>query len=248
MRDKDCLPIGTGNDNPTLDSRLYKVDFQYGYRTSLAANTIAKTRFTQIDDEGNCHILFQVIIDHRTNGKQILQQDAFIMTRMGTHRQRETTIGWKFLVNTWKDQSTTWISLKDIKEAYPVQAAECAVQVWITEESAFAWRAPHTLKKRNRIITKVKSKYWLRTHKFGKRIPKSVKEAREIDAKNGNTYVWDAILKEMKNDHPTFDVWEKSKDDIPPGYQQVQCHLIFDVKMGENLRWKVRFVAEGHTT
>jgi Reverse transcriptase (RNA-dependent DNA polymerase) len=36
--------------------------------------------------------------------------------------------------------------------------------------------------------------------------------------------------------------------DIPPGYQQIKCHLIFDIKMGENFRRKARFVAGGHTT
>ncbi|KAI2511667.1 Reverse transcriptase (RNA-dependent DNA polymerase) [Fragilaria crotonensis] len=247
MRDKDGLPIGTANDNPILDSRLYEVEFQDGYKTSLAANAIAENLFAQIDDEGNRHVLFQEIIDHRTNGKQTLQQDAFITTRTGTQRRRETTIGWELLVQ-WKDQSTTWVSLKDMKEAYPVQSAEYATQARIAEEPAFAWWAPHTLKKRNRIIAKVKSKYWIRTHKFGIRIPKSVKEAREIDAENGNTYWWDAILKEMKNVRPAFEVWEKTKEDLPPGYQQIKCHLIFDVKMGENFRRKARFVAGGHTT
>ena len=38
MRDKDGLPIGTANDNPILDSRMYEVEFQDGYNTSLAAN------------------------------------------------------------------------------------------------------------------------------------------------------------------------------------------------------------------
>jgi hypothetical protein len=75
-----------------------------------------------------------------------------------------------------------------------------------------------------------------------------VKEAREINAENGSTYWWDSILKEMKNVRPAFEVWEKSKDDIPPGYQQIKCHLIFDIKMGENFRQKARFVAGGHTT
>jgi hypothetical protein len=75
-----------------------------------------------------------------------------------------------------------------------------------------------------------------------------VKEAREINAENGSTYWWDSILEEMKNVRPAFEVWEKSKDDIPPGYQQIKCHLIFDIKMGENFRQKARFVAGGHTT
>ena len=41
---------------------------------------------------------------------------------------------------------------------------------------------------------------------------------------------------------------EKSEGEIPVGYQQVKCHLVFDVKMGENFRRKARFVAGGHTT
>ena len=47
---------------------------------------------------------------------------------------------------------------------------------------------------------------------------------------------------------PAFEAWEKSEDEISIGYQQVKCHLIFDVKMGENFRRKARFVAGGHTT
>ena len=65
---------------------------------------------------------------------------------------------------------------------------------------------------------------------------------------NGNTFWRDAIVKEMKNVRPAFEVWEKSADDIPPGYQQIKCHLVFDVKMGENFRRKARFVAGGHAT
>ena len=155
MRDKDGLPIGTANNNPILDSRLYELKFQDGYRASLAANAIADNLFEQIDDEGNRHVLFQEIIDHCTNGKQSLQQDAFITTQSGTQRRRETTVGWE-LLEQWKDLSTIWISLKDVKEAYPVQSAEYATQAPIAEEPAFAWWAPHTLKKRNRIIAKVK--------------------------------------------------------------------------------------------
>ena len=148
----------------------------------------------------------------------------------------------------WKDSSTTWVSLKDMKEAYPIQTAKYAVQARIAEEPAFAWWVSYTLKKRNRVIAKVKSKYWIRTHKFGIKIPKTVEEARRFDAENGNTFWWDAILKEMKNVRPAFEVWEKSAGDIPPGFQQIKCHLIFDIKMGENFRRKARFVAGGHTT
>jgi hypothetical protein len=145
-------------------------------------------------------------------------------------------------------EALTWIALKDLKESYPVQLAEYAVITRISEEPAFAWWVPFTLRKRNRILSKVKSKYWVRTHKFGIKIPKNALEARALDLENGDTLWWDAICKEMRNVRPAFEVWDKDRNEIPVGYQEVKCHLIFDVKMGENFRRKARFVAGGHTT
>jgi hypothetical protein len=46
-----------------------------------------------------------------------------------------------------------------------------------------------------------------------------------------------------------FEAWVKPLDEIPIGYQDVCCHLILGVKMGENFCRKARFVASGgHTT
>ena len=113
-----------------------------------------------------------------------------------------------------------------------MQLSEYAVASKITDEPAFAWWVPFTLRKRDRIISKIKSKYWVRTHKFGIKIPKNLKEAIAFDLENGDTLWWDAICKEMRNVRPAFEVWDKSVADLPPGYQEVKCHLIFDVKMG----------------
>ena len=66
------------------------------------------------------------------------------------------------------------------ENAYPVQLAEYAHQKQILKEPAFIWWVSHALK---RIISKTKSKYWTRTHKFGVRIPHSVDEALELDIK-----------------------------------------------------------------
>ena len=86
LRDKDGLPIGTANDNPILDTRVYEVEFPDGHKASLAANVIAENLFSQIDDEGNCHVMLDEIIGHRTNSKEIKQQDAHIVNRSGTRR------------------------------------------------------------------------------------------------------------------------------------------------------------------
>ena len=53
---------------------------------------------------------------------------------------------------------------------------------------------------------------------------------------------------EMKNVRPAFEVFEGQKSDIPIGYQEIKCHMIFDVKLGENFRRKARLVGGGHTT
>jgi hypothetical protein len=68
-----------------------------------------------------------------------------------------------------------------------VQLAEYATQKRIAGEPAFALWIPHVLQKRNQIIAKLKTKYWVRTHKFGIKIPKTVKEAKAIDKVNDNT-------------------------------------------------------------
>ena len=138
LRDANGLPIGTAHDNPILDSRMYEVEYQDGHKLAMAANAIAQNLFAQVDAEGNRHVLFDEIIDHRTDGKEVKQQDAFLTTRSGTRQCRETTIGWEILVQ-WKDQSTSWIALKDMKDSFPVQLAEYSLRARISQEPAFAW-------------------------------------------------------------------------------------------------------------
>ena len=132
----------------------------------------------------------------------------------GIRQRRETTAGWEMLVQ-WKNGSTTWFSLKDMKKSYPVQVAEYCVHSWISAEPEFAWWVPYVLKKRNRIIAKVKSKYWKRTHKFGIQVTKSVQEAQRIDEQNGDTLWWDSICKEMANVRVAFEEFEGDKKPAP---------------------------------
>ena len=97
---------------------------------------------------------------------------------------------------------------------------------------------------RNFTKSKTKSKYWQRTHKFGIRIPKSAREAQAIDAENGDMLWWDAIMKEMRNVRPAFEKSEKSKKDLPVGYQKIKCHFVFDIKGertsgGKHIWWQM---------
>ena len=52
----------------------------------------------------------------------------------------------------------------------------------------------------------------------------------------------------MKNIIPDFEVWYKDILDLPAGYQNITCHMIFDVKMCKKFRRKAWFVAGRHNT
>ena len=186
LKDAHGNPIGTANDNPILDTRMYEVQFADGYKQAMTANVIAENMFANVDEEGHRHLLLDSIIDFRKTKNAIRKEDAFITSSSGTKRRKETTRGWEILIQ-WKDGSTTWSKLKDVKDSYPVELAEFAVQNGIDDEPAFAWWTSYVLKKKSRIISKIKSKYWDRTHKYGIRLPKTVKEAIEIDNAKGNT-------------------------------------------------------------
>ena len=68
------------------------------------------------------------------------------------HR-RETTKGVEVLVQ-WKDERTTWVTLKDMKNSYPLQMAKYAVQQCIVGDPVLAWWIQHVLDKLNHIIGK----------------------------------------------------------------------------------------------
>ena len=138
LKDANGLPIGLANENPILDTRMYEVQYLDGEKASLVANNIAENLFAQIDDEGNCQVLMDEIIGHQSNEHAVKQQDAFITTKTGTKRRKETTKGWELLIR-WKDGGTDWIALKDIKESFSVQVAEYAISARISGEPAFAW-------------------------------------------------------------------------------------------------------------
>jgi hypothetical protein len=118
---------------------------------------------------------------------------------------KRTTKGW-FLLVEWKDGSSQWVPLTDLKESYPVQVAEYAHNNKIASEPAFAWWTPYVLRKRDRIIKKVKQGYRQRTHKFGIEVPRSVPDALAIDHKTGTDFWLKSIEKEMRNVRAAFDV------------------------------------------
>jgi hypothetical protein len=244
--DYNGRPIGKESNNPITDTRLYEVEFIDGTTETMSANIIAQNILSQVDEEGHRQLMMDEITDHRSTDEAVREEDAFYITESGLRRRRNTTKGWEVCIQ-WKDGSSNWVALKDVKNTYPVELAEYAVANQIHNRPAFAWWVPYTLRKRKAILKKIKSKYWQRTHKYGVLIPKSVKQAYEIDEANGDTVWRDAINKEMPKIVNAVAVHDGDPSELI-GYQQISGHIIFDVKLGENFRRKARFVADGHKT
>jgi hypothetical protein len=71
-------------------------------------------------------------------------------------------------------------------------------------------------------------------------VPRSIKEAIEIDKENGNMLWIDAIKLEMKNVRVVFEEYD-SEFNLLLGCTQITGHIVLDVKLGENFRRKARY-------
>ena len=144
-RDADGELRGLANNNPILDTRTYEVEFPDGQVTEYAANVIAEDMWSQCDIEGNQMLLMQAITDYKTDGHAVAHADRYI-TVAGRQHLRKTTKGWHLCVQ-WKDGTTSWERLADVKESNPVEMAEYAVAQGIDHEHALPG-GYHTLSRR----------------------------------------------------------------------------------------------------
>jgi hypothetical protein len=95
----------------------------------------------------------------------------------------------------WKDGTTSWEHLVDIRESNPVEVAEYAVAKSVLDPPVFGWWAPHVLNKQSRMIADVTKLYHRRTHKFGIEVPKIWDECVRLDKENDNTLWQDVVRK-----------------------------------------------------
>jgi hypothetical protein len=178
-------------------------------------------------------LLFDAITGHERT-----QEDNAVSNR------KFTTTGWKFCI-TWKDGTSSWHSLADVKGSYPLQLADYAIQHGLEKEKAFVWWLKPTLKHKKAFIKAAKRRFAKRSHKFGIRVPQTVEEALQINKETRTTFWRDAIHKEMKNNRLAFQFLEEGET-VPIGYKWIKCHMIFNIKM--DFTRKARYVAGGHMT
>jgi hypothetical protein len=156
----------------------------------------------------------------------------------------KTTKGW-YLQIAWKDGTTSWEPLRDLKEAYPIEVAEYAIANKIDKQPAFAWWIPYVLSKRNRVIAAAKARREKKSLKFGIKIPHTIERALEIYRESGTNYWAKAIKKEMHHVIPVFRILDQDES-APIGSKFIRCHMHFKLKL--DLTRKARFVAGGHMT
>jgi hypothetical protein len=143
-QDSDEDLIGRSNRNPLLDTSLYEVEFDSGETEAYNANIIAESIYLQVDDDGYTTYALKEIVDHRTDATTALRlDDAYTTTQSGAKRLQQSTKGWQLCVH-WNEESTTWVALKDLKDANPIEVAEYAVHMKIAYEPAFAFGGYHT--------------------------------------------------------------------------------------------------------
>jgi len=246
------LPMGRRDENPMLDTRRYEIRLGNGKVEEYTANLIAENMITQVGPDGVRHNVNFEIVGHKKDETAVTKDDAFYYDKHGKKLRRQTTKGWTFMVE-WKHGGCTWVPLRVLKATNPVELAEYSIAHDVHDEPAFIWWVRDALNERDRIVSKVKSqsKYWSTTHKNGFRLPHSVEEAIKIDKLDNNADWRDAITKEMENVSVAFEEWDGTPEEARSnqhliGYQEIGCHLVFDIKM--DWSYKARFVAGGHTT
>ncbi len=67
---------------------------------------------------------------------------------------KKTKKGYQLCIQ-WKDGTTSWERLADLKKSNPVEASEYDVARGIKDEPAFAWWVNFTPKKREHIVSAV---------------------------------------------------------------------------------------------
>ena len=234
--------VGTAHDNPILDTRVYEVDFGEGGYQEYSTNLIMENLYAQVDDEGNQYSILKGIVAAKSDETALKIADGWITMPGNLRRRRVTTKGWKIKV-IWEDDSESWIPLSTVKESNPIELAEFAVAHGLHNEPAFAWWVPRVLRKRKHFINKLQKEVKRSNLKFGLVVPKTVREALEIDKKNGNEYWNNAIKKELRNVLVAFHLLPDDEP-IPVGSKRIPYHIIFDIKY--DMTRKARLVAGGH--
>jgi len=86
----------------------------------------------------------------------VSKENGFAEISNGAQVPVITTKGWDVKVR-WKDKSTNWIPLAEIKKVNPIKVAEAAIAFKHDRKPTFNWWVHKVIKRRDRMIGKLKT-------------------------------------------------------------------------------------------
>ena len=151
----------------------------------------------------------------------------------------------------WEGGERTYEPLSIFAADCPVICAIYAKRNGLLDQPG--WRRFKNLAKREKKLLRMVNQAKLNSfrnapvYNFGYRVPRSPKEALQLDEENQNTMWSDAMTLEMEQlqEYSTFKNLGRGAA-APDGYKKIRVHFVFAVK--HDGRHKARLVADGHLT
>ena len=92
-RDTNGDLVGRVDENPILSTALYDVAFLDGTVKQYTANTIAKSMFAQVDEDGHTYLILDAITGHRSSEDVVKIENQYMLMKNGRRKLRQTTKG-----------------------------------------------------------------------------------------------------------------------------------------------------------
>eukprot|EP00536_Pseudo-nitzschia_multiseries_P018492 jgi/Psemu1/55852/gm1.55852_g len=99
VRDLQNQPIGVRNENPILDTRLYKLQLPDGTIEEYKANIVAESLYSSVDDDEWMFTLLDELIDHECDNTALSEEEATTIAKNGRKSHKPTTRGWRILAS-----------------------------------------------------------------------------------------------------------------------------------------------------
>jgi hypothetical protein len=223
----------TGVVRQRMDDENFRIEYKDGKQDMLTYNELIEALNRPNEDDTE-RWTYDEIISHRSK-------------KIGPNKyERQVLI-------KWDTGELSWEPLLSIKKDDPVTLAEYARRKNLLEQTSWNWakrflKSAKSFKRYNKQMQLAKRKRRKTRFKFGQRVPRTIKEAQDLDLLNQNTRWQDAIDKEIKllvETYGCFKVLAKGER-APKDHEFIPIIWVFDIKVDG--RYRPRAVAGGHVT
>jgi len=223
-----------GRVKEQVDNNLYRVAFDNGKQRVYEYDEIVN-KVNKPDDDDEERWTFEEIVGHRWSPEK------------GCRGKIDLLLKWDGY------EHPTWEPMEIIKKDDPISVAMYAQKKNLLEQAMWRW-AGHYIKNKKRMnnmyrqMMASKRKKTGPKYQFGVRVPRSIKEAYELDELNKDSGWADAIQKEvtiLKDTYSCFNILGE-EEEVPKEYNQITLLWTFAVKYDG--RKRARCVAGGHMT